>query len=525
LFVNGIDAQRAMVGAIERATRPADFVYLLGWWLSLDYVLDPASPTPRTLQDVLTAISPPGGGGSEIRAIVWRNKALDPASLGALRKLAIPPSLFQNVAQVDAINDPSKVGNGAAILDNRTKIFGSHHQKVLIVSNQDGLTAFCGGVDFNPDRVYAKGALPAVTAEGTPLHDVQLQIRGPAAVDLLEVFRERWFTHPDRLRLRPPTAPVPPRVPGPGRQTVQVLRTYGKSYPYPRSVRTAQATLVRAIAAARQHVYLEDQYFVGTDPGGMQIHDALLGALASIQQLIILITDTEISDMPQVGFRRRILISSLRAEAARLGKKFGVYRRIDPATGTAFGRETYVHAKLFIVDDELACVGSVNSGRRSYTYDSEAHVAVHDAPEPDGSRFARRLRAALWAKHLNLSAGDPRLADPIAAAALWDPPGLPAGARVAPFDENLNATLAAISPPTPADEADIDRLFKFVPLGLPGLPFPPGFPGFPSGIPGIPVGPLMVKTAWRAAAGASGLAPRVLYDYFWNTVVDPLGPP
>jgi phosphatidylserine/phosphatidylglycerophosphate/cardiolipin synthase-like enzyme len=284
-------------------------------------------------------------------------------------------------------------------------------------------------------------------------------------------------------------------------------------------VRTAQTTLLKAIGAAEQHIYLEDQYFVGTDPGGSQIHQALLGALANVKQIIVLITDTEISDLPQAGFRRRIVIASLKAEAARLGKRFSVYRRIDPATGDAHGFETYVHAKLFIVDDELACVGSVNSNRRCYTYDSEAHLAVHDDPGPDGTRFAQRLRIALWAKHLNLAASDPRLVDPIAAVALWDPPGLPPGARVLPFDENLNAALPAIPAPTPADEADVDRLFKLIPLGLPGLP------GFPPGIPGIPLGPTAFKSAWRAGAAASGVASRFFHDLVWDHLVDPLGPP
>ncbi|UUO01951.1 phospholipase D-like domain-containing protein [Mycolicibacterium novocastrense] len=76
------------------------------------------------------------------------------------------------------------------------------------------------------------------------------------------------------------------------------------------------------------------------------------------------------------------------------------------------GLPVYVHAKLCIVDDVWALVGSANLNMRSWTYDAEIAAAVLDsrrdprAPEDpaglgDGARhFARELRLQLMREHV-----------------------------------------------------------------------------------------------------------------------------
>lgn len=91
------------------------------------------------------------------------------------------------------------------------------------------------------------------------------------------------------------------------------------------------------------------------------------------------------------------------------------------------GWPVYVHAKLCVVDDVWALVGSANLNVRSWTHDSELAVAVLDEtrdPRPpadpgglgDGARrFARDLRLALLREHLDLGAehsADRLLLDP-----------------------------------------------------------------------------------------------------------------
>jgi phosphatidylserine/phosphatidylglycerophosphate/cardiolipin synthase-like enzyme len=75
------------------------------------------------------------------------------------------------------------------------------------------------------------------------------------------------------------------------------------------------------------------------------------------------------------------------------------------------GIPVYVHAKVCVVDDTWACVGSDNFNRRSWTHDSELSCAVLDS---DGV-FARDLRLRLMREHLDRAADgseDGGLVDP-----------------------------------------------------------------------------------------------------------------
>jgi phosphatidylserine/phosphatidylglycerophosphate/cardiolipin synthase-like enzyme len=95
------------------------------------------------------------------------------------------------------------------------------------------------------------------------------------------------------------------------------------------------------------------------------------------------------------------------------------------------GRPIYVHAKVCVIDDVWAAVGSDNLNRRSWTHDSELSCAVIDpAPddrEPadpggqgDGARaFARNLRLDLWREHLGPHIPDRALLDPVEGFLTW----------------------------------------------------------------------------------------------------------
>ena len=78
------------------------------------------------------------------------------------------------------------------------------------------------------------------------------------------------------------------------------------------------------------------------------------------------------------------------------------------------GTPVYVHAKVCVIDDVWACVGSDNLNRRSWTHDSELSCAVLDT---DGV-FARDLRLRLMREHLDRAADgseDGGLVDPATA--------------------------------------------------------------------------------------------------------------
>ena len=78
----------------------------------------------------------------------------------------------------------------------------------------------------------------------------------------------------------------------------------------------------------------------------------------------------------------------------------------------------YVHAKVVVIDDVWAMIGSDNLNRRSWSHDSELSISVLDSEldprdprDPaglgDGARtFARDLRLRLWREHLDRDAAD-----------------------------------------------------------------------------------------------------------------------
>jgi phosphatidylserine/phosphatidylglycerophosphate/cardiolipin synthase-like enzyme len=406
----------AMLRAMRTATGPGHFIYLMGWWLTDSFVF--AGGT--TIGQVFTNAS---RAGVAVRALLWDQFGR------------------QNSAEVDNIN---AMPNGAAILDNRTLIFGSHHQKVLIVNGREGLYAFCGGIDLNPDRIntVTTGTFSSGGA-GSPLHDVHCQIQGPAAFDLLQIFHQRWNDHPDhgaldRRKGAPPTVPSPGPISG-AREWVQIGRTFGngnnhrgidsdnfgtrpRGYTFLRGrngEQTVKRMVLHAIAQARRFIYMEEQYLVS-----LEIRDALIRALPNIAHLTILIPDGSISDLPQGNFRRREFIRPLKAAG---GGKVRVFHPFPPRA--PFG---YVHAKMWVFDDEYAIIGSANCNRRGYTHDSEVIAGIVDEGSGEDMWMPHRLRVDLWSLHLNVPPRD--VIDGVASAGLWLRP-VGAG-RVEPHDEN-----------------------------------------------------------------------------------------
>jgi phosphatidylserine/phosphatidylglycerophosphate/cardiolipin synthase-like enzyme len=330
----------------------------------------------------------------------------------------------------------SSLSNGAGILDGRTLLEGTHHQKVLIVKRGDQLTAFCGGVDVNPDRVQATG-------HGAPLHDVHCRVRGPAAWDVLQIFIERWNDYVGSIRadideerryltrlpalLGQSTSPPSPC----GKLTVQVARTYGRgrtfSYDFaPQGERSIMALISKAIQSSMRFIYFEDQYLVS-----MYLAGLIREKLTDLRHVTILVTPAKDSDLPEGVYRRKLFIEELRKGGE---DKVRVFCPTKACTTCG----TYVHAKTWIFDDKFAIIGSANCNRRGLTHDSEASVGIFDAS--DDSRltycFAHRLRIKLWAHHLGIddAEGHAELADGVACADNWLRLFRPSSARIDDYD-------------------------------------------------------------------------------------------
>lgn len=426
-LVDGPEAFRAFHAAIKTASRHGHYIYMLGWWLDIDEPLDvptagpacPPSPRggPSTMRNLLSAAS---AAGVQVRVMLWDQTGNS-----------------KNTAEVAFVNS---LPNGAAILDNHQSapVFGSHHQKLLVVKGGEGLIGFCGGVDVNCDRVCEAGACPpgpgssggssiAVGASGSgsgggqPLHDVHCRVVGPASHDLLRVFIKRWFCNRESTTLdkRKGTLlglsePVPAAA---GPMLVRVGETFNASATMPGGVvrtfrdRSVQEILLAVIGAARRYIYIEEQYMIG-----MCAAEAIRRALPHVDHVTMLIAPThEIEVLRRRWELRKRFIDHIRSSPH--GAKLRVFTPCRPG-GDPFGRppHTYVHAKTLIADDEVAVIGSANINRRGWEHDSELVAAVLGPARP-GVPLAQKLRTRLWSEHLGLPAA--AVADPIAAKGLW----------------------------------------------------------------------------------------------------------
>ena len=191
--------------------------------------------------------------------------------------------------------------------------------------------------------------------------------------------------------------------------SVQILRTYPSrrhGYPFaPLGERSVARAYEKALRRARSLIYIEDQYLWSAD-----VVKAFADALREQPQLRLIAVlpmladqDGRISGPPnEIG----------RIDALHLLQRAGGDRVAVYGLENSSGLPIYVHAKVCVIDDVWATVGSDNLNRRSWSHDSELSCAVldqnRDPREPldpagigDGARvFARDLRLELAREHL-----------------------------------------------------------------------------------------------------------------------------
>lgn len=395
-----------------------DQVYFASWRGELGECL--AGPGTAIGVELARALS----AGASVNGLVWRSH------LDRINRHAQENRDFVKTLQAFG---------GAVFLDQRVRKAGSHHQKFVVIRRPDRPerdVAFVGGIDLSYSRRddTAHGGDPQPQAWMADVygaqpawHDAQLEIRGPAVSDVEHCFRERW-ADPTALRhvpwrwvydkLRPQHAPgrLPPQLPQPtrcGTHSVQLLRTYPRKtpvYPFaPRGERSVARGYAKALSNARRLIYVEDQFLWSP-----RVVAAFAEALRRDPMLHLVAVVPSCPDgdgMVQVAtsdFAHRKALEVLYSAGQ---DRVDVYELDND-----HGLPTYVHAKICIVDDIWATVGSANLNRRSWTHDSELTAAVLDEATDDrgfdgqaGQRarqFARDLRLQLWTEHLGREHGD-----------------------------------------------------------------------------------------------------------------------
>ncbi len=352
--------------------------------------------------------------------------------------------------------------DGAVLMDFTGAMLGANHQKIVVVSRGGELTAFVGGIDLEDKRFDAE---PHERLRHRNRrwgwHDAVVQLRGPGAERVWNIVAQRWAeaaTLPRKHYVRQlprweqlnpgviaPAPPAPPRqapreCPG---TAVRVLRSvpprkFDSLLPWQRldwdtlpgaGVHEVYETLRAAIEAAHRYVYIEDQY-LGESLGGDHRYE-LYGPLrdAARRGAKVILVGSGIRDPDDPGFHvlpiNRRLNRDLRRKIAdpldpQHRANLAVYR-VEHLT---------VHAKLVLIDDVFACIGSANMFSRSMgAVDSEVSAAVTTR-----TPLVRDLRTRVWSEHLRTPVHE-SFGDLDLALGMWDERWLPAGSPATSWRE------------------------------------------------------------------------------------------
>jgi phosphatidylserine/phosphatidylglycerophosphate/cardiolipin synthase-like enzyme len=329
---------------------------------------------------------------------------------------------------------------------------GVMHAKLLAV---DGRVLSIGSpfeqtyVDNHEHRIDAwiRGA-----TDGYPKHDAGFAVTGDAAGELYTTMKLLWENAgtgdvlPTAQPHSPDQSPRPRPVsvlddPADGVCDMQVVRTLsqnrfkkidgGDGAPGEKGILEAYQ---RAIATAKDFVYLETQYFTND-----AIAFALVARMLEVPTLQVIVLLNIEPDTPLYPFKQRRLITRIRRQIEQTDdgpQRFGVFTRWTHELASPRPRliPVYIHAKVGIVDNTWATVGSANLDgfsldgsypsdwlrrrRNNFTNSStfeqraiEVNAVMRDFSD---THTVDVLRRKLWAEHLGYV--DPTTGDPVITA-------------------------------------------------------------------------------------------------------------
>lgn len=285
-----------------------------------------------------------------------------------------------------------------------------HHQKSWLVdAGAPGEIAFVGGINLDAASVAAPGHAPRGVGS---VHDVYARLSGPAATDVHHNFVQRWNEASERdradgawpdvdacddLRFPQELSPACGEVP------VQITRTvrrdvYSSENPTPQGKpfaigggeRSVLDQYLAAIDGARRSIYLEDQVIAAPS-----IIEHLDAALERGVEVVFLVPGNA---HPQfVEARANPKLAALFEPLHALGRfEHFCLAVIASNGGPGEYHDVYVHAKIALVDDVWATIGSTNVADRSFRGDTELNASFWHRPT------VRALRVELLLEHLGV---------------------------------------------------------------------------------------------------------------------------
>ncbi|PSS17857.1 Phospholipase D alpha 1 like [Actinidia chinensis var. chinensis] len=519
------EPHRCWEDVFDAITNAKHLIYITGWsvYTKISLIRDSRRQKPGGDITIGELLKKKASEGVRVLMLVW-NDITSVSLLQNAGKMAThdeeTESFFQNT-DVHCILCPRNPDDGGSFVqDIEIRTMFTHHQKIVVVdsemptqgSQKRRIVSFVGGIDLcdgrydtpfhslfrtldtaHHDDFHQPNFSGAAIRKGgprEPWHDIHSRLEGPIAWDVLFNFEQRWRKQGGKdllvnLReLKDVIIPPSPVTYSDDQETwnVQLFRSIdgGAASGFPETPeeaaksglvsgkdniidRSIQDAYIQAIRRAKNFIYIENQYFLGSSFGwqadGIKVED--VGALHLIPKELSLKIVNKIeagerfavyivvpmwpegepeSDSVQaiLDWQRRTMemmyrdiIQALRAKGLEdnprdyltffcLGnrevKRSGEYEpseKPEPDTDYIRAQEArrfmiYVHAKMMIVDDEYIIIGSANINQRSMDGARDTEIAMgayqpfHLMTRQPARGEIHGFRMALWYEHLGM---------------------------------------------------------------------------------------------------------------------------
>ncbi|KAL3528865.1 hypothetical protein ACH5RR_008187 [Cinchona calisaya] len=519
------EPHRCWEDVFDAISNAKHLIYITGWSVYTEITLVRDSRRQKPGGDVTLGelLKKKASEGVRVLMLVWDDRT----SVGLLKKDGLMAThdeetehFFQGT-DVHCVLCPRNPDDGGSIVqDLQISTMFTHHQKIVVVdsdmpsggSQQRRIVSFVGGIDLcdgrydtpfhslfrtldtaHHDDFHQPNFTGASITKGgprEPWHDIHSRLEGPIAWDVLFNFEQRWRKQGGKdvlINLRELDeiiiSPSPVMFPD-DHETwhVQLFRSIdgGAAFGFPDTPedaaraglvsgkdnivdRSIQDAYINAIRRAKNFIYIENQYFLGSCFGwkadDIKVED--IGALHLIPKELSLKIVSKIEagerftayvvvpmwpeGIPESGSVQAILdwqrrtmemmykdvIKALRDKGLEedprnyltffcLGnrevKKSGEYEpseKPEPDSDYIQAQEArrfmiYVHTKMMIVDDEYIIIGSANINQRSMDGSRDSEIAMgayqpyHLATRQPARGQIHGFRMSLWYEHLGM---------------------------------------------------------------------------------------------------------------------------
>ena len=350
--------------------------YLYTDWDLLDHAETPGDGLEVILHANPTDVPLVGDYEGEAADFCFRDRVLaNPLYAGA--SLLDPPCHETRDYEVPAASWHQKFW----LVDDRVAYVGGMNTKSVDWDTDQHLVFDHRRMAFDADRddrldVQAREALP----DYGPRRDYMIRIDGPLVTDVDDLFHSRWehARLTDAAYSENTTAfeATPYSGDSPGTLYAQLTATM----PEPWAEMSILESMAKAITAAEEYIFIEDQYFRAP-----ALNDYLIATLLDKPQVELIVVTKPVADYDG-GAKYTYLSDQLFRDLVPDQYLLLQLKTFDVVleegtfwdTRDLYFQDIDTHSKLLIVDDHFMSVGSANKNNRAMLYDGELNVAVLD---------------------------------------------------------------------------------------------------------------------------------------------------